>query len=584
MVPLSIPCGSTAIRIYEKKRGRGEMQHVLYRAAFTVLGPMKKKNRKQKSKREWGSWAPNIRGTLAVLLPKLKLKESEKNAVWSEIQEIDEMLLPAMRHTTEHGTLPSAVAYFKKHPFEGILRTYTRAADQRVRMKLCRLDSNGHTHEQRLESNWHDSREEAFAYIQAKCARLGREVPATNHMPLHGPGVAFVHQIYGVFRDDKVMDALFNFSSEAWKAYADDHQSQYKLWTADEVDTLIQQKAPEWLQHLYTTVRFPVQRVDVVRFFILYLYGGLYADLDVFPNRETFPLVPLGMCKMKARETPCNRNGHEWEIEVVVGRAGNWRLMEILKGMLRAVAAKQKLEYYSDKPCRFIYYTTGPKGVGKTLRTKGYEPQVTVFSMCRPVPDLVQQLNLDTAGKVCCQLPGFNQYDVWSSFSMSYNTSNPGTLPGLAPPLARLPPLCPTLKMRQRCTVKTTPAPEAALSTSVKEEGDTAELDAIEDEDLFGSSTDEGSQGLDEDDLFNGFNEEVKGDPTEVKKEIEAGYEPQRLHLHNDTVSREAQSALEDIADLFLTKKDKSTGWILGFRCLKKETRKVLFSIHKKRT
>ena len=63
------------------------MQHVFYRAAFTVLGPRKKKNKKQKSTREWGSWAANIRGTLAVLLPKLKLKESEKNAVWSEIQD-----------------------------------------------------------------------------------------------------------------------------------------------------------------------------------------------------------------------------------------------------------------------------------------------------------------------------------------------------------------------------------------------------------------------------------------------------------------------------------------------------------------
>ena len=204
--------------------------------------------------------------------------------------------------------------------------------------------------------------------------------------------------------------------------------------------------------------------------------------------------------------------------------------------------------------------------------------------MCRPVPDLVQLLNLDTEGKVCCNLPGFNQYDVWSAFSMSYKTCKPGPLPVLAPPLARLPPLCPTLKMRQRYTVKTTPAPEAALSTSVNEEGDTAELDAIEDEDWFGSSTDEDSQGLDEDDLFKGFKEEVKGDPTEVKKEIEAEFEPQRLHLQNETVSREAQSALEDIAHWFLTKKSKNPGLILGFRCLKKETRKVLSSIQKKRT
>jgi hypothetical protein len=477
--------------------------------------------------------------------------------VWAEISNCGESVLPAMSHKPQLSTLPSAVAYFNKPPFEGIVRTYTREADSRVRMKLSRLDSNGHTHEQRLESNWHDSREEAFACIQAKCASMGREVPAMSHRPLHGPGVAFVHQVYGIYRDGKAMDALFNFSSEAWKAYADQHESQYKLWTADEVDTLIQQAAPEWLRLLYGTVRFPVQRVDVVRFFILYLYGGLYADLDVFPNLETFPLVPLGMCKMKARETPAKRHRHEWEMEVLVGRAGNYRLMEILKGMLRAVTAKKDLKYYNEKPCRFIYHTTGPKGVGKTLRTKGYEPHVEVFSMCRPVPDLVQHLSLDTEGKVCCHVPGFKQYDVWSAFSMSYKKSKPGPLPALAPPLARLPPFCPTLKMRQRYTVKTTPAPA--------------------------SSIDEFS--MDEDDLLKDIYEEVKAEAgTGVKKEIEAGYEPQRLHLHNDTVSREAQSALEDIADLFLTKKDRSICLNLGFRCLSKNTRKVLRSIQKKRT
>ena len=119
------------------------------------------------------------------------------------------------------------------------------------------------------------------------------------------------------------MNALFTLSSSAWQAYAKQHQCKYILWSADEVDTLIQLEAPEWLRLLYSGVRFPVQRVDVGRFFILFKYGGLYADLDVFPNLATFPLVPLGLCKMLARETPSMRHRHEWEIEVLVATAGN---------------------------------------------------------------------------------------------------------------------------------------------------------------------------------------------------------------------------------------------------------------------
>jgi hypothetical protein len=148
-------------------------------------------------------------------------------------------------------------------------------------------------------------------------------------------------------------------------------------------------------------------------------------------------------------------------------------------------------------------------------------------------------------------VPGLKQYDVWSAFSMSYTKSKPGPLPALAPPLARLPPFCPTLKMRQRYTVKTTPAPASSIDEFGSPEGE------------LPPKAEAGN---------------------EVKDEIEAGYEPQRLHLHNDTVSREAQSALEDIADLFLTKKDRSICLNLGFRCLSKNTRKVLRSIQKKRT
>ena len=100
-----------------------------------------------------------------------------------------------------------------------------------------------------------------------------------------------------------------------------------------------------------------------------------------FPNLDQFPLVPLGLCKMLARETKTTCIKHEWEIELVVATEGNQCLLEILEDMSPAMAEKSEMEYYDDKPCRFIYHTTGPKLVAKTLKTRGYEPRVTVFSM-----------------------------------------------------------------------------------------------------------------------------------------------------------------------------------------------------------
>ena len=84
---------------------------------------------------------------------------------------------------------------------------------------------------------------------------------------------------------------------------------------------------------------------------------------------------------------------------------------------------------------------------------KGCEPQVTVFSMCRPVPDLDKHLSLGDTGLVCCHLSGMESYDVLSAFSMSYNTDGPKPVPPLARPLAQLPPY-PMKRRRYRHTTK----------------------------------------------------------------------------------------------------------------------------------
>ena len=140
------------------------------------------------------------------------------------------------------------------------------------------------------------------------------------------------------------------------------------------------------------------------------------------------------MCKMLAREIKVIRRKPEWEIEVVVAEKGNKAILDILRDMKISMAQKASMPFYTDKPCRFIYRTTGPVRVGKTLEEKGYQPQVTVFSMCRPVQDLEKLISLDNTGRVICGRSGMESYDVLSAFSMSYNTGNMQAPPPLATP------------------------------------------------------------------------------------------------------------------------------------------------------
>ena len=107
-----IPCGSRTISVYERTRRRGDEEQIFYRAAFTVFRPIKKGSAKLEGKMEWGPWSAIITGTLAILLPKLKIKNSEKDAVWAEVSHCNEIAQPAMSHRSQISTLPPAVAFF----------------------------------------------------------------------------------------------------------------------------------------------------------------------------------------------------------------------------------------------------------------------------------------------------------------------------------------------------------------------------------------------------------------------------------------------------------------------------------------
>ena len=214
-------------------------------------------------------------------------------------------------------------------------------------------------------SNWHATKREAFDHLLEKITgskNTGRDcvVPALSQHSSDVSGVSIVHQIYGVFRDGKEMYDLFKLSSKAWQAYCRRNNIRYILWSADHLDCLILTYAPPFVVALYKKVRYVVQRVDIGRFFVLYVYGGLYADLDVLPNRESYPQVTLGLCKMASRARSRQR---EWEIEVVVASRGNPNLLELILHLELATQEKSSMKAYLGRPCRYIYNTTGPVSV-----------------------------------------------------------------------------------------------------------------------------------------------------------------------------------------------------------------------------
>ena len=138
-------------------------------------------------------------------------------------------------------------------------------------------------------------------------------------------------------------------------------------------------------------------------------------------------------------------------------------LLRILEDLSEAMATKRTNPHWANKPCRFVYHTTGPKQVGRTVESRGYEPHVTVFSMNRPEHHLHRDLFLDATGRPSSGISRIKPYDVWSAFTTLHNTGKSRDPPPLAPPHAELPPI-PQIKRRRRITAK---SPEGDLDKQV---------------------------------------------------------------------------------------------------------------------
>jgi FkbM family methyltransferase len=83
--------------------------------------------------------------------------------------------------------------------------------------------------------------------------------------------------IHQTWKTSEVSDRLKPFQ----KTWLENHATwEYKLWTDEDNLNLIQTHYP-WFLDYYNSYPHHIQRVDAARYFILYHYGGLYADLDM---------------------------------------------------------------------------------------------------------------------------------------------------------------------------------------------------------------------------------------------------------------------------------------------------------------
>ena len=115
-----------------------------------------------------------------------------------------------------------------------------------------------------------------------------------------------IHQVWEG-RTEPCMPTRLQILARTWREQNPDWE--YHLWNGEEMDELVKKHFPEYLS-MYRSFPYNVQRWDTIRYMILYVYGGVYTDLDTECFKPIEPLLKDVMIDAMLRDYPVQKVMH----------------------------------------------------------------------------------------------------------------------------------------------------------------------------------------------------------------------------------------------------------------------------------
>lgn len=185
-----------------------------------------------------------------------------------------------------------------------------------------------------------------------------------------------IHQVWEG-RTDPEMPIRLKILARTWQKQNPDWE--YHLWNGEEMDKLVETHFPKYLE-MYKNFPYPVQRWDTIRYMILYIYGGVYTDLDTECFRSINDLVKnktfaFGEEPSPNKDIP-NRIGNAF----LVSEKGNKGWLIILKHIQKHIDKKKN---YIET----VMNSTGPNMITRIFNEleKGYFASIIPYHLVTPL-------------------------------------------------------------------------------------------------------------------------------------------------------------------------------------------------------
>ena len=193
------------------------------------------------------------------------------------------------------------------HPYEATAENIAAAVQQalsrRTRLRARQLGR---------ELNSEAGTTHAAELIESALETPGRRTWAVDPLARFEPGedTAPAGQeipriVHHMWKDRDIPDH-FRAWYESWRTHHP--QWEFRLWTDDDLRALIAEHYA-WFLPVYDGYTEGIKRADAARYFVLYHYGGLYADLDYEALRPLDPLL-AGHSLVLTEEPPAHVQDH----------------------------------------------------------------------------------------------------------------------------------------------------------------------------------------------------------------------------------------------------------------------------------
>jgi mannosyltransferase OCH1-like enzyme len=168
--------------------------------------------------------------------------------------------------------------------------------------------------------------------------------------------------------------------------------NKYTLYDDKKANALMK-NYPEFYS-MWKNVKYGIMKVDILRFIILYHYGGFYADLDVIPRvnnlKELVKDVPNDSIVLF---TPEKKVGFNYE--VMYAYKGNEYFLDFLRYVKEQIKNKDKMDIYKTWKGRYILQTTGPQSFKRFIKL---HPNPNLI-MCNKINGLVNKKHFEDVMK-----------------------------------------------------------------------------------------------------------------------------------------------------------------------------------------